>query len=163
MALGVPLIVAVDAGGYSAQGDVLVESYAVADLAGLADHHTHAMVDEQVVADDRGRVDFDPGRDAGDLGDPAGKKPPTPPPQRVGQAMEYHGLESGITNDYFYTRAGRRVQRHHGVDIGPDGIQHVSNPSCYYLAAYHPGICYPKAASAMKKHRQQVGIYKLTD
>ena len=52
-----------------AERHALVERHVVADLGGLADHDAGAVVDEERVADPRGRVDLDAGQDAARVGD----------------------------------------------------------------------------------------------
>src|SRR3546814_14956528 len=47
VALHVTLAVAVNAGRGAAEGDALVEGNVVADLRGRAEHHAHAVVDEE--------------------------------------------------------------------------------------------------------------------
>jgi hypothetical protein len=51
----------------AAEGHPVVEHHVVADLGGLADHHTHAVIDEEPPADPRARVDLDPGEGSGEL------------------------------------------------------------------------------------------------
>ena len=60
----------------AAQGDTLIEGHIVADLGGLADHHAHAVIDEEAPPDPRARVDLDPGHEAADLGDETGAELP---------------------------------------------------------------------------------------
>src|SRR5450759_554740 len=55
----------------AAQGDSLLHGHVVADLRGLSDHDSGAVVDEQAVADARAGVDLDAGEKAVELADPA--------------------------------------------------------------------------------------------
>lgn len=48
----------------AAQGDAVVEHHVVAEHGGLADHHTHAVVDEAAAPDDGTGVDLDAGQGA---------------------------------------------------------------------------------------------------
>ncbi len=67
----------------AAQGHPLVERHPVADLGRLADHHAGAVVDEELLADLRRRVDLDPGHGAGQVGDrPRQPAAPAPRPAR---------------------------------------------------------------------------------
>jgi hypothetical protein len=61
MALLIALAFAIDARRHAAEGHAMVERDVIADLAGLADHHAHAVVDEEPPADLGARVDLDPG------------------------------------------------------------------------------------------------------
>ena len=57
----------------AAECDALIERHVVADLSGLADHDTGAMIDEQTLADTRGRMYLDPGYRSRHERDRAGK------------------------------------------------------------------------------------------
>ncbi len=62
-------LAALEAG--AAQRHTLVERHVVADLGGLADHHSCAVVDEQRLPDLGGRVDLHAGGDPGRVGQQA--------------------------------------------------------------------------------------------
>ena len=51
----------------AAEGDALVERHVVADLGGLADHHAHAVIDEEAPTDLRARMDLDAGEEAAEV------------------------------------------------------------------------------------------------
>ena len=51
----------------AAQGHALVEQNVVADFGGLADHHAHAVVDEEPAADRRAGMDLDARQGAAEL------------------------------------------------------------------------------------------------
>ena len=70
----------------AAQGDALIERHVVADLGGLADHHAHAVVDEEAAADHGTGVDLDAGHEAADLRDEAAGELPAAPPEPVRRA-----------------------------------------------------------------------------
>ncbi len=62
--------------GGTAQSDAMVEGTTVADLRGLTDHHTHAMINKKTATDAGAGVDFDAGEKPSDMGDqPAQKEP----------------------------------------------------------------------------------------
>ena len=60
----------------AAQGDALVERDVVADDRGLADDDAHAVIDEEAAADLRAGMNLDAGDQAGDLRQDAGHKAP---------------------------------------------------------------------------------------
>ena len=79
----------------AAQRDLVVEVDVIADLGGLADHHAHAVIDDQPAAEPGGRVDLDPGQPAADMGDEAGGQAEAAAPEAVGQPMPEDGMQPG--------------------------------------------------------------------
>ena len=61
MALSLPLCAAIFRGTYTAERYAVVKRHIVANFGKLADDYAHAVVDEEPLADLRGRVDFDTG------------------------------------------------------------------------------------------------------
>ena len=53
----------------AAQRDALVQQHVVADLRGLADHHAHAVIDEEAAADARAGMNLDARQSARKLAD----------------------------------------------------------------------------------------------
>src|SRR6266498_351558 len=53
----------------AAERHALVQRDPIADLARLADHHTHAVVDEETPADRRAGMDLDTGEESANLRD----------------------------------------------------------------------------------------------
>ena len=86
-------LAALEAG--AAQRHPLVEGDAVADHGGLADHHAGAVVDEELPADHRRRVDLDPGHRAGQVGDRARQHRHAGLHQRVRGAVGQQRLHAG--------------------------------------------------------------------
>ena len=60
----------------AAQSDTVVDGAVVPDLAGLAEHDAHAVINEQASADGGTGVDLDAGAAAAMLADPPGQKKP---------------------------------------------------------------------------------------
>ncbi len=60
----------------AAQSDTVVDGAVVPDLAGLAEHDAHAVINEQASADGGTGVDLDAGAAAAMLADPPGQKEP---------------------------------------------------------------------------------------
>ena len=59
----------------------------VADLGGLPDHHTHAVVDEDAPANDGAGMDLDAGDKPADLGNQTGQHEEPPTPQCMGNVI----------------------------------------------------------------------------
>src|SRR3546814_1500524 len=89
-----------DLGRGAAEGDALVEGHVVADLRGLADHHAHAVVDEEAAPDGGARMNLDAGQQARDGGNPPPDQEPAPAPEGVGQPVEDDRLETGIAKHH---------------------------------------------------------------
>src|SRR6185369_2044496 len=51
--------------------DAMIERAIVADFCGLADHHTHSVVDDDTPADYRAGMDFDSSQEASPVSEPA--------------------------------------------------------------------------------------------
>jgi hypothetical protein len=83
----------------AAQRHALVERHPVADLGGLRDHHSGAVIDEEVLADLRRRVDLDAGDRAARVGDGARGERNLGLPERVGNAMGEQRLHARPTGE----------------------------------------------------------------
>ena len=86
----------------------MIDEAVVSDLGGLADDETHAVVDDQALADSGAGVDLDPGAAAAGLGDQAGQKVQPVGVAPVGPAVAAHGLQAGIEQQHLQGGAGRR-------------------------------------------------------
>jgi hypothetical protein len=128
----IALAVAVDARRHATQGDAMIKCHIVADLAGLADHHAHAVVDEEAPADLGARVDLDSREPAAQLGDSAPDQAPAARPEGMRNAIEQDRLEAGIEQRHLEAIAGRRVAGDHGIDVFAQILEH--------LTAYHAMI-----------------------
>ena len=84
----------------AAQRYSVVDSAVVPDLAGLAEHDAHAMVDEQTLADGGTRVDLDAGAVAAMLADPSCQKKVLVPIQPVRNAVVHQNVESRVQQHY---------------------------------------------------------------
>ena len=78
----------------AAQRDALVQQHVVADFGGLADHHAHAVIDEEAAADGGAGVDFDAGEKAADLRNHARQQRHVPAVQPVRQAVRQDGVKA---------------------------------------------------------------------
>jgi hypothetical protein len=128
MALLIALAVRIDAGRDTAQGHAVVERHVIAELAGFADDDAHAMIDKQVAADLRARMDFDTRQPSGDLRYQAGHKGPLAPPKPARQAVKSESLKARIAQDHLKPRAGGRIARHHGIDFLDQRLEHHFPP-----------------------------------
>ena len=83
----------------TAQRYSVVDGAVIPDLAGLAEHDAHAVVDEQAPADLGTGVDLDGGLVAAVLADPAGKEKVPVLIQPVGNAVVDQDMEAGVQQD----------------------------------------------------------------
>ena len=109
----------------AAQRHALVEQHIVADFSGFADHHAHAVVDEEAPADGGAGVDLDARQKAADLRDHARHQRHPPAIQPVRQAVQQDGVEAGVAEEDLDHALGGRVFPENGVDLFPDGSQHA--------------------------------------
>ena len=83
----------------TAQRYPVVDGAVISDLAGLAEHDAHAVVDKQTLADGGTRVDLDAGAVAAMLADPAGQEKVPVLIQPVGNAVVDQDMEAGVQQD----------------------------------------------------------------
>src|SRR5699024_10856513 len=97
----------------TAQRDPVVEHAVVADLGGLADHHAHAVVDEEPATDTGAGVDLDPSEESRELTEYARHDPSRPAagPYAVGQAVEPDRVEPRVDDRVLDVSPGGRVVR----------------------------------------------------
>jgi hypothetical protein len=114
----------------AAEGHALVEHHPVADLGRLADHHAHAVIDEEAPADRGAGVDLDACEEARELGDQAGEEGHAPPVDGVGETMEQQRVQAG-------------VEQHLGQGVG----RGVVAKDCPHVVAEH-------AQSVRERHRE---------
>ena len=93
----------------AAERHTVVEHDVIADLGGLTDDHTHAMVDKESTANGGARVDLNAGEPAGRLANDACDTPVPALPQCVGYAVRPDGVQAGVHNGVFYVSACRWV------------------------------------------------------
>jgi len=103
-----------------AERDAVVDEHVVADLGRLADDDPGAVVDEQPLADGRGRVNFDAGQEAGELRQRPRREPVVPVPEDVGDAIQPDGVDAGIEQCYLQCALGCGVFGESCPDIFQD-------------------------------------------
>ena len=108
----------------AAQRDAVIQGHILADLGRLADHHAHAVVDEQARADRRAGMDFDAGQAAHHLREPARQQFQPVHPQPVCDAVAPDGVQAGIAEQHFQQTARGRVAFEHRLDIAAKRFQH---------------------------------------
>ena len=112
----------------AAERDALVEHTVVAHNGGLADDDAHGVVDKEVLANLRGRVNLDAGDVAGDLREHAGERAMTVLPQPVLGHVVPLGVQAriGKKDDQTVLRGG--VLRLDGLDVLANGIDKAHRP-----------------------------------
>ena len=96
----------------SAERDPVVDHHVVADLGGFADHHAHAVVDEEPAPDGRAGMDLDAGEEARELRQhPGGPAQRRLRPQPVGQPVGPDGVQTRVDERVLDVSARGRVVR----------------------------------------------------
>ena len=93
----------------AAKRRVVEDRAIVANLGGLTDDDTHAMVDEKAVADFSARVNLDPGPHAANLGNPASQEFHFVIVQPVGCAVVNQDVKTWIEQDDCQNVLGSRI------------------------------------------------------
>src|SRR5204862_1735755 len=110
----------------AAERHALVDSAAVADLGGLADHHAHAVVDEDAGADFRARVDFDAGEEAPEMRGEAPEPLQSMQPEAARELVDPDRVQTRIAGQHLPSTAGRRVALEDAGDIAAQLRKHAS-------------------------------------
>ena len=114
----------------AAQGYAMVDGHVVAHDGGLANHHSHAVVDEEPSSDGRAGMNLNPGPEAGDLREVARQQTEAMPPEPVIQVMHPHRVKSRIVQQHGEPAGGRRIAVQHGLNVFSNGLQHaLASPS----------------------------------
>ena len=93
----------------AAQSHALVQQAVVTDNGGLADHHAHAVVDEQTLSDLRTGMDLDAGLVSCTLGYDASNGIEFVLIEPVGTPIAAHCFQPGVCQQNFKAAACRRV------------------------------------------------------
>ena len=102
----------------------MIDRAVVADLRGFADHHAHAVVDEDAPADADRRVNFNAGAEAPDVAHPAGKAVPALNPAPVRAAVKGKRMQARITEENLQGADGGRVPLQNGPHVFLDALKH---------------------------------------
>src|SRR5437773_8247964 len=106
----------------------LVDRDVLPHLRGLADHDTHAVVDEEARTELRGRVDLDAGHEPREVRDEARHCEPPVMPERMRQPMEHERVHARVAQEDLERRPGRRVTLEHRPDVAPERVKHRVAP-----------------------------------
>ena len=93
----------------AAERHALVDEYVVADLGGLADHHSRSVIDEEAAADGGAGVDFDLRQEPAHLADESRQDRAAHPVQPVRDPVKQDGVEAGVTENDLEPAARRRI------------------------------------------------------
>ena len=107
----------------------MVERAVVADLGGLADDDTHAVIDEETPADSGAGVDLDAGQETANVRQKARKPSQPPAPEPVRHAMEQQRMETRIAGDDLEARARGGVAVEDHADVFPKCREHAFRSS----------------------------------
>jgi hypothetical protein len=109
------------------EGHALIELHAATDLARLSDHHTGAVVDEEMVADRRPRMDVDARPRVSLFGHHARDQWHLQTVKQVCQPMNGDGLESRIAEDHLVECPDGGIAVVGGLHIGGEHPTQVGN------------------------------------
>jgi hypothetical protein len=102
----------------------MIHIHIVADHCGLADHHAHAVIDDDAAAELRRRMDLDSREQAPDIGHQACAEKSPSPPECIPKAVPQDGVDTRIAEQ----------------NLGPRSRRRVSNPVCFnQFAQKHEG------------------------
>src|SRR5262249_58982002 len=111
-----------------AEGHALQQGDVRADLGGLADDDTHAVIDEETRAELRGRMDLDARDEPRHVREEAGRDRPAVPPHRVSEPMERQRVHPGIAEQDLEGGTSSRVALTDGPNIAAQVGEHHSVP-----------------------------------
>ncbi len=115
--------------GGAAQRHALVQGAVVADFGSFANHHAHAVVDEDAPAQRGAGVDFNAGETARQLrGEPSQPFEATAP-KPVGQPMHQHSMKARVEGDHLPATAHSRIAFKNDVDLLANSVQHQESLS----------------------------------
>ena len=104
----------------AAEGHTLVDRDVLADLRGLTDDHTHAVVDEEPGTDGGAGVDLDAGDEPGCLTHHAGGQAPVARVQAMGRTVHPDGMQAGVREDHLGVRPRGGIALAGGVEVAPE-------------------------------------------
>ncbi len=125
MALLIDLRPGVHGRGDAAQRDAVIQGDVVAHLGRLANHHAHAVVNEEAFADLGAGMDFDAGEEAPDVRQEAAKQSPASLPGGVRKTIDLERVEAGITQKDLEARLDRRITVKDNVDLFAKSLEHA--------------------------------------
>ncbi len=112
----------------SAKGYALVKRNVIADHRGLANHDTHAMINEESAANRCTRMNLNAGKPTGDRRNGPRKPFQSQTPQPMGKPMEKQCVQTGIVGEHFKGIPGGGVPMEHAVNVFPQTLKHGHCP-----------------------------------
>jgi len=103
---------------------VLVQQNVIADLGSLANHHTHAVIDEATRSNGGARVNFNARCKAGELRQDTCRQRKSCAVHLVPQPVQQNGMKTGIAEENFDGALRGRIAAENRVDLLPDGSEH---------------------------------------
>jgi hypothetical protein len=101
----------------AAQNDALVQEAPVAHRRRLADHDTHAVIDDDAPPERRARMDLDAGDEPVDVREDARNKARIAQPQRVRQAVKPDRVQARVDEEHLEPRSRGGVVGNHRGDV----------------------------------------------
>ena len=108
----------------AAECDAVVKRHIIADHGGLADHHTHAVVDEKAPPDGRARMYFDASEHPPHVRDKAPEQTHAMAPQPICQAKKPQRVKARITEKNLDARTHSRVAAKYTIHIFFNALEH---------------------------------------
>jgi len=117
----------------AAERDPLVEGHVAADLGRLADHHPHAMIDEESAADLRAGVNFDAGEKPRERSDEGRNDRHAPTPELMGDAVRQRRVQAGVGEQDFQHIVRGGIALEDGANIFTKRVEHGERFSAFLV------------------------------
>ncbi len=111
-----------------AERDTLIELHMLANVAGLTDHHTCPVVDEEVLADLGTGMNVDARFFMRPFGHHAGDERNAQHTEFVSQSIDGHGVQAGIAEDHFIDTLAGRIAVISRLHVGGQHTAQIGNP-----------------------------------
>src|SRR4029077_7516748 len=108
----------------AAERHALVNGAAVTYFRSFADHHAHAVVDEDARAEPGAGMDLDPGERAAEVRGKAPEQLEPVQPEPARELVDVDRVQAGIAGQYLPRRARRRVALEDAGDIAAQSREH---------------------------------------
>jgi hypothetical protein len=102
----------------------VIQGALVLDDGGLADHHAHAMVNEDAAPDRRPRMNLDAGNPAREMGQRTRHPAQTGGPQPVRNPVQGKGMETRIAGQHLPGGSGGRIAFENAGDVFTQMSEH---------------------------------------
>jgi hypothetical protein len=127
--------------------NTLVEKAIIANFGGLADHHTHPVIDEETASDPGSGMDLNSRQPPAELRYESRHDRDACPIEPVSKTMQQDRVKSGITEEDFQGALRSRIFVENRLNLFPDGSEHdaslslrppwaVAESRCAYLDAH---------------------------